>query len=273
MTKRTAEMWLVGYFLSRFGVGAEGRTVAPPLELSVTEWNRAYAMFYRALGGGRTLAGFANSLKNARDSFDAHVSSGRVGWRRDDEAREPAELPDAARRVLESWRNRTEAEVWAGVSGFADMSAAAVSTEVLSDLYAELEADARDAHVRTEGGRRAVVTMHIERDPSLRDAAIRLHGCRCQACGFSFEETYGAWGRGFAIVHHLRMLADDGASERETDPRRDLAVLCANCHCMVHRRRRVVLTLDELSAKIRQASEADSKENVPGIGGSAAPDG
>lgn len=254
MTKRSADMWLVGYFLSRFGAKAEGRTASPPSRLNVAKWNRAYPMFYRALGDGRTLASFANSLKNARDSFDAHVSSDRVGWRRDNETREPAQLPNLARRVIDLWGARTEDEVWAGVARFADMSAAGVSEQVLSDLYAELEADAGETRVRTEGGRRAIVTMRIERDPSLRDAAIRLHGERCQVCGFSFEDTYGAWGRGFAIVHHLRMLAEGGGEVRETDPKRDLAVLCANCHCMVHRRRRIVLTLEELAAKLTTPS-------------------
>lgn len=38
---------------------------------------------------------------------------------------------------------------------------------------------------------------------------------------------------------------------RKTNPTEDLAVLCANCHRMVHRKRDTALTLDELRSKIR----------------------
>lgn len=253
--RKSSEMWQVGFYLSKFGSRLGTGAPLPPAALQVTEWNRAYAMFYRELGDGRTLSSFANSLKNARDTFDAHLESGRVGWRRDTAAREPAKLPQAAARVLRLWGEHTESEVWGFLSQYTDTEVAGVSDDTLSNLFAEIEPDAHTMRVRTEGGRRAVVTNRIERDPSLRDAALRIHGVKCQVCGFSFEVVYGAWGRGFAIVHHLRMLADDLASERATDPRIDLAVLCANCHCMVHRRRKVVLTLDELSAKLIRSAE------------------
>ncbi len=55
----------------------------------------------------------------------------------------------------------------------------------------------------------------------------------CEACGFDFFEEYGEVGRGYAQVHHLKPLADR-ASPDETRLQ-DLAVLCANCHVMVHR--------------------------------------
>lgn len=259
--RRSREMWLVGYFLSRFGVRMSDGTPSPPSRLQVREWNRAYAMFYRRLGDGRTLASFANSLKNARDTFDGHLNSGRVGWRRGAEDREPAALPKTAAQMNGAWEHRSEQDLWEAVSPYLDAAVAAVPNEVLSDLFAEIDPESREIRVRTEGGIRAVVTNRIERDPSLRHAALCVHGYRCQVCGFSFEETYGPWGKGFAIVHHLRMLADGGGEKRETDPKTDLAVLCANCHCMVHRRRNVVLTLAELRDKLvkQPASSLDVK--------------
>jgi len=39
---------------------------------------------------------------------------------------------------------------------------------------------------------------------------------------------------------------------RETNPERDLAVVCANCHAMIHRRKGVTLTLNELKDKMRR---------------------
>jgi predicted HNH restriction endonuclease len=44
-------------------------------------------------------------------------------------------------------------------------------------------------------------------------------------------------------------LAEHGV--RKTDPKRDLTVLCSNCHRMVHRRRTVCLSLEELRHHLR----------------------
>jgi 5-methylcytosine-specific restriction enzyme A len=67
----------------------------------------------------------------------------------------------------------------------------------------------------------------------------------CEACGFDFESTYGELGRGFAECHHLRPLAD---GVRETRLR-DLAIVCSNCHRMIHRRLSL-LSIEELRAAI-----------------------
>jgi 5-methylcytosine-specific restriction protein A len=75
-------MWLVSYFLAKFGEGGgRGGKPAPPAELEVAGWADAYGLFFQALGEGRTQRTFANSLKNARDTFDSHLSVGRIGWR------------------------------------------------------------------------------------------------------------------------------------------------------------------------------------------------
>ena len=54
---------------------------------------------------------------------------------------------------------------------------------------------------------------------------------------------------GYAEVHHLVPFGEDPRT-RETNPRTDLAVLCANCHRMVHRKRDVALTIEELRGKL-----------------------
>lgn len=52
-----------------------------------------------------------------------------------------------------------------------------------------------------------------------------------------------------AIVHHLRLVADDSGADREINPPIDQAVAHANVHCMIHRRRKIVPMPDELSSK------------------------
>ncbi len=55
----------------------------------------------------------------------------------------------------------------------------------------------------------------------------------CEACGFDFEARYGDAGRGFIECHHRVPLAQIKVSTRTTLD--DLALLCANCHRIIHR--------------------------------------
>jgi hypothetical protein len=55
----------------------------------------------------------------------------------------------------------------------------------------------------------------------------------CEVCGFDFVETYGTVGTGFIEAHHTIPVASlDG---REKTKISDLALVCSNCHRMLHR--------------------------------------
>ena len=69
---------------------------------------------------------------------------------------------------------------------------------------------------------------------------------KCEACDFDFVVKYGNRGDGFAECHHKIPLADSGATKTRLD---DLAILCANCHRMIHVRK-PMLTVDELRSLI-----------------------
>jgi 5-methylcytosine-specific restriction protein A len=94
------------------------------------------------------------------------------------------------------------------------------------------------------------ISKSIERSSKLRQEALDIHGYNCQICNFDFELTYGEWGKEFAEVHHVKPLSELKGLKQETNPKTDLAVLCANCHRMVHRKNGITLTLDELRVKI-----------------------
>lgn len=96
-----------------------------------------------------------------------------------------------------------------------------------------------------EGGRRLYYTTRYERDPKNRRLAISIHGARCQACGFDFEEAYGPLGRGFIEVHHRKPL-HTLEEEMPVNPRTDLACVCSNCHRMLHREKGRMLSVEEL---------------------------
>lgn len=62
---------------------------------------------------------------------------------------------------------------------------------------------------------------------------LQQHGrLICEACGFDFEERYGRRGQGFIECHHTKPVhtLEPGAKTRLSD----LALLCANCHRMIH---------------------------------------
>lgn len=87
-----------------------------------------------------------------------------------------------------------------------------------------------------EGSRHKVFVNRYERDRTASQACIEHYGSACVVCGFSFEEHYGAIGKGYIHVHHLVPLSSIGESY-QIEPVRDLRPMCPNCHPMAHRRR------------------------------------
>ena len=54
----------------------------------------------------------------------------------------------------------------------------------------------------------------------------------CEVCSFDFAQYYGKEGYGFAECHHVRPLAElKGERKTKID---DLAIVCANCHRILH---------------------------------------
>src|SRR3954454_20057651 len=94
-----------------------------------------------------------------------------------------------------------------------------------------------------EGGLRVALGRHRARERWLRASKIaevkQANGGRlpCQVCGFDFFKVYGDLGRDYAQVHHLKPLGD--RTKPSLTRLDDLAVLCANCHVMVHAGNRV----------------------------------
>ncbi|NCI15617.1 HNH endonuclease [Cronobacter muytjensii] len=89
-----------------------------------------------------------------------------------------------------------------------------------------------------------------ERDPKIikqkKEQILNVTGkLKCEICSMDFEETYGELGRGFAECHHKNPLSL--RDKNEETALSDLAIVCSNCHRMLHRKR-PWLTLDDLRA-------------------------
>ncbi|MBA7528028.1 hypothetical protein ES705_20211 [subsurface metagenome] len=75
--------------------------------------------------------------------------------------------------------------------------------------------------------------LGLKRDPMLR----------CAVCGFSFIETYGEHGWGFIEAHHTQPVATlKPGSQTKVE---DIALICGNCHRVIHRGERT-LSIDDL---------------------------
>jgi 5-methylcytosine-specific restriction protein A len=93
-----------------------------------------------------------------------------------------------------------------------------------------------------EGKQRGAFILHRQREEKARRTKIAeaksRHGgrliCEVPGCGFEFFRKYGALGEGYVQVHHLAPLNIAAKSGRETKLE-DLAVVCANCHVMIHK--------------------------------------
>jgi 5-methylcytosine-specific restriction endonuclease McrA len=99
---------------------------------------------------------------------------------------------------------------------------------------ATLQPTSADLEYATAEDRRSVARhLRLERSEKLARIAKLRDGYTCQICGFSFAETYGRLGNGYAEAHHIAALS---ASPRATlRSARDLVTVCANCHRMLHR--------------------------------------
>jgi 5-methylcytosine-specific restriction protein A len=105
--------------------------------------------------------------------------------------------------------------------------------EAQSDVADEFEIPPQTSVLET---RKYVYHRKIERNRTAAKNAKKFHGTTCQACDLSFGKRYGDIGEGFIEAHHLRPIAtlNEDVPVRY-DIASEFAVLCANCHRMIHR--------------------------------------
>lgn len=93
-------------------------------------------------------------------------------------------------------------------------------------------------HVRRERNRRLVTKKKTE-------ALAAFGRLACEVCGFDFALTYGSDGAGVIEAHHRVPLAVAGQSVTRL---KDLALVCSNCHAMLHHRKN--RSVEELRASV-----------------------
>jgi len=127
--------------------------------------------------------------------------------------------------------------------------------DTVHKLYAlhEEEADPRFAWGVKEG--MVLYKLHKFRErssPIVQEKKARFwkdhRALYCESCRFDFERRYGELGKGYIECHHRLPLAESG--EGRLTRLEDLALVCANCHRMLHRGISF-LSVEELRARLR----------------------
>ena len=91
-----------------------------------------------------------------------------------------------------------------------------------------------------------------EHNPKLRSEKKKMFQKKngylcCEICRFNFEEAYGELGRGFIEFHHTKPAACLTADEKTR--LLDLALVCPNCHAMLHMKE-PGLSIEELKSLV-----------------------
>lgn len=148
---------------------------------------------------------------------------------------------------------RLEEELWAQFASEPERLRGAVATirsEIRHPHLSVQTAESEDDEMAEAAEGRIVTRLHRARERSRelvkkrKRQALSKYGClACEACGFDFQDHYGDRGNGFIECHHTRPVHTlEPGNKTRLD---DLALLCANCHRMIHAAR-PWLTIEEL---------------------------
>jgi 5-methylcytosine-specific restriction protein A len=107
------------------------------------------------------------------------------------------------------------------------------SVEVEADPLFSLRA-AESSDEFFEDVRKRRYHARIERNGALVRQVKKVRGYECEVCSFNFKKVYGDLGDEFIEAHHLTPISSL-TGRVGLDPMKDFAVLCPNCHRMIHR--------------------------------------
>jgi putative restriction endonuclease len=106
-----------------------------------------------------------------------------------------------------------------------------------------------------EGKKKLVQHLVRERNPKVIRLAKKIFKAKnngklfCEVCGFDFFEFYGEIGEDYIEGHHTVPISD--LTDEHKTKVEDIALVCSNCHRMLHRKR-PWLTKDQLKELLRK---------------------
>ena len=150
---------------------------------------------------------------------------------------------------------KLDGEIWdefANDRNRLNLVAEAIKANSQTQLLPEVMEPGNDDMEAAEG--RLLTSVHLirERKPILvtkkkSKVLADTKKLECEACGFDFHKVYGSIGYGFAECHHTKPVSS--LLPNEKTKLSDLAILCSNCHRMIHRSK-PWLSVADLKSKI-----------------------
>ena len=137
--------------------------------------------------------------------------------------------------------NRLEEEVWNEFAGNLDLlkKVADAIRKAVANETAPFFANDDDDHMIEAAEGRVLTRLHRTRErnrkliETKKAKVLKTSGnLVCEVCDFSFATRYGKRGEGFIEVHHIKpvhTLPEGGTTKLD-----DLALVCSNCHRMIH---------------------------------------
>lgn len=177
-------------------------------------------------------------LNNFKRFDPAYTSEGRVGLSRGNSGEEqvwnalhsdPKRCAEIARAIVASLDDPEVDSAWID-SGIDDGAEEAEEGRILTRKHVVRERDKK------------LVRRKVRR-------VMKQSGkLACEVCNIDFAVVYGNRGIGFIECHHTRPISTPNS--KSTTRLEDLAVVCSNCHRMIHRTR-PWLSLDELRMALK----------------------
>ena len=132
--------------------------------------------------------------------------------------------------------------------------------DYISRMLGESESILLENTADEYGEGRRLLKQHVvrERNPLLvqnaKEAFKQKHGGKlfCEICGFDFFSAYGDIGEDYIEVHHKKPVSQ--MKEGEKTKLKDVAVVCSNCHRMIHRKK-PWLTVEQIKKCLRAKSK------------------
>jgi 5-methylcytosine-specific restriction protein A len=128
----------------------------------------------------------------------------------------------------------SEGELIEDLGRILDLYEDLISGEAAFEAESVFEGDEPE-NIQYEDASKLRLHKRIERNPKLVKKAKQIHGYTCQVCDLNFEKKYGEIGKDYIEAHHLEPIAQLKGKKVSRDPKRDFAVLCSNCHRMIHK--------------------------------------
>jgi hypothetical protein len=134
------------------------------------------------------------------------------------------------------------------------------SAQLMQDIWYDVNQSVFPATSNTFSEGEPRIRVHVQRERNQTLVSVAKHHFKeahgrlfCEVCEFDFSDRYGELGDDFIEAHHRVPLSESNAEvETSVD---DLAMVCANCHRMLHRQK-PWLSVEEPRKRLRRNLKA-----------------